>query len=237
VALNFRFQLRSSLGYYIWPALMVWGLDRFLRLIRIFFVNGGFSTLLNTKSSEPLAASIDVISPKFLRVTLRRPDHFRWAPGQLAYLSIPSISAMPWEAHPFTIASIDGDIPQAVIDSDASGDSENSSEKDTCVTVESVAATAETITPPGYSKKLVFLLRVHDGFTKRLLNAASNSTGGAKKTFGAFIDGPYCAPPSVRGFGTVLLFSGMFSIQSANFLIQLQVDPGSPSLFPCSWML
>ncbi|KAJ6583102.1 ferric reductase like transmembrane component-domain-containing protein [Mycena vulgaris] len=208
----------NGLGYYLWPSLMLWGLDRFLRFVRIFFVNGGYSTLFNTKASHPLRAKIEVISPHFLRVSLRRPDYFRWTPGQLAYLSIPSVSATPWEAHPFTIASIDGDIPRAL-------ESQTPSRDETCekeTSVESVAATAETLAPPGYSKKLVFLLRVHDGFTKRLLNAASSpSSGGTDATFGAYIDGPYCAPPSVRGFGTVLLFCGGSGI---SFVLPLVLD-------------
>ncbi|KAJ7436564.1 ferric reductase like transmembrane component-domain-containing protein [Mycena latifolia] len=204
----------NGLGYYMWPSLMVWGFDRFLRFIRIFFVNGGYSTLFNTKSSHPLRAKIEVISPQFLRVTLRRPDYFRWSPGQLAYLAIPSVSAMPWEAHPFTIASIDGDIPRAVESQTPSRD--ESCEKET--SVESVEAMAETLTP-GYSKKLVFLLRVHDGFTKRLFNAANSSS--TDETFGTYIDGPYCSPPSVRGFETVLLFCGGSGI---SFTLPLLLD-------------
>ncbi|KAJ7083231.1 iron reductase [Mycena epipterygia] len=204
----------GGLGYYIWPSLLLWGFDRFLRFIRIFLVNGGYSTLFNTKASSPLRAQVEVICPQFLRVTLRRPDHFKWAPGQLAYLSIPSVSAKPWEAHPFTIASIDGDIPRPtdsqLSSRDESFDKENS--------VESVAVTAETLSAPGYSKKLVFLLRVHTGFTKRLLAAASTSTN---ETFGAYVDGPYCLPPSVRGFGTVLLLCGGSGI---SFTLPLLLD-------------
>ncbi|KAJ7448009.1 ferric reductase NAD binding domain-containing protein [Mycena latifolia] len=177
----------NGLGYYMWPSLM---------------------------SSHPLRAKIEVISPQFLRVTLRRPDYFRWSPGQLAYLAIPSVSAMPWEAHPFTIASIDGDIPRAVESQTPSRD--ESCEKET--SVESVEAMAETLTP-GYSKKLVFLLRVHDGFTKRLFNAANSSS--TNETFGTYIDGPYCSPPSVRGFETVLLFCGGSGI---SFTLPLLLD-------------
>ncbi|KAF7360100.1 Ferric/cupric reductase transmembrane component 1 [Mycena venus] len=207
----------NGLGYYIWPSLMVWGLDRFLRLIRIFFVNGGYLTLFGTKTSPSLRATIEVISPQFLRVKVRRPDFFRWSPGQLAYLSIPSVSAMPWEAHPFTIASIDGNIPRATDGHSSSG--ENSpSEKD--VSFESELVTAQTLLPPGYSKELVFLLRVHDGFTKRLLHAASSPTT-TNRAFNAYIDGPYCSPPSVRGFETVLLFGGGSGI---SFILPLLLD-------------
>ncbi|KAJ6557809.1 ferric reductase like transmembrane component-domain-containing protein [Mycena capillaripes] len=201
----------NGLGYYIWPSLMVWGLDRSLRFIRIFFVNGGYLTLFNTKASRDLGAQVQVISPEFLRVTVGRPDRFRWSPGQLAYLAIPSVSAMPWQAHPFTIASIDGVIPRAAQNHESSGD-DSSCEK---ASVESVAITAENSFPSG--KKLVFLLRVHDGFTKRLLHAASSTS----TLFGAYIDGPYCSPPSVRGFETVLLFGGGSGI---SFILPLLLD-------------
>ncbi|KAJ7134928.1 ferric reductase like transmembrane component-domain-containing protein [Mycena crocata] len=204
----------NGLGYYLWPSLLLWGLDRFLRFVRIFFVNGGYETLFNTKTSHALRAKIEVISPQFLRVTVRRPDHFTWTPGQLAYLSIPSISATPWEAHPFTIASIDGDISQAT---DSRRPSRNDSfEKPEAHSIESVLAAVEELSPLGYSKRLVFLLRVHDGFTKRLLHSASSNS-----SFSAYIDGPYCSPPSVRGFGTVLLFCGGSGI---SFILPLFLD-------------
>ncbi|KAJ7266988.1 ferric reductase NAD binding domain-containing protein [Mycena haematopus] len=205
----------TGLGYYIWPSLLVWGLDRFLRFIRIFVVNGGYLTLLNTKTSSSLRAKIEVISPQFLRVTVRRPDYFRWSPGQLAYLSIPSVSAMPWEAHPFTIASIGGSIPRA---KEIPSREDSSSEKGDSVVSEVVAV--EDLPPSGYNKRLVFLLRVHDGFTRRLLHAADSPTA-LDHTFNAYIDGPYCSPPSIRGFGTVLLFGGGSGI---SFIFPLLLD-------------
>ncbi|KAJ6478828.1 ferric reductase like transmembrane component-domain-containing protein [Mycena vitilis] len=210
----------NDLGYYIWPSLMVWGIDRFLRFIRIFVVNGGYLTLFKTKTSRDLGANIEVISSDFLRVTVQRPDHFRWSPGQLAYLSIPSVSAMPWEAHPFTIASIDGDIPRAT-DSQVASRDDSLFEKDL---VQSVTIPVDNSfpSPSGYNKKLVFLLRVHDGFTKRLLHAATaTATSTSDQTFGAYVDGPYCAPPSVRGFNTVLLLCGGSGI---SFILPLLLD-------------
>ncbi|KAK6992759.1 ferric reductase NAD binding domain-containing protein, partial [Favolaschia claudopus] len=206
----------NGLGYYIWPSLVVWGFDRSLRFIRIFFVNGGVLTLFSTKSSPFLRAKIEVISPQFLRVTVRRPDYFRWSPGQLAYLSIPRVSAMPWETHPFTIASIDGDIPRAAAPESPGEDS--SSEK--VDLAESEVASAGSLSHPGYSKKLVFLLRVHDGFTRRMLHAAC-SPSPLDDTFNAYIDGPYCAPPTVRGFETVLLFGGGSGV---SFILPLFLD-------------
>ncbi|KAF8210850.1 ferric reductase like transmembrane component-domain-containing protein [Mycena galopus ATCC 62051] len=204
----------SDLGYYIWPSFLVWGLDRFLRFIRIFFINGGYLTLLNTKTSSALRAKIEVISPQFLRVTVRRPDYFRWSPGQLAYLSIPSASGVPWEAHPFTIASIDGDISPA---KEQEGVSRQDLSSEQGEPIEPEMAAAENLAPLGYSKRLVFLLRVHNGFTKRLFDAASAHDD----TLNAYIDGPYCSPPSVRGFETVLLFGGGSGI---SFIFPLLLD-------------
>ncbi|KAJ7918528.1 ferric reductase NAD binding domain-containing protein [Mycena leptocephala] len=194
----------NGLGYFIWPSLMVWGLDRFLRFVRIFFVNGGYLTLFNTKTSPTSA-------PRS-----KRPDHFKWSPGQLVYLSIPSVSARPWEAHPFTIASIDGDIPRAI---ESQGLSREDSPCEKADSVESVAV-PDCPSPPGYSKKLVFLLRVHTGFTQRLLHAAS-SPSTPTRTFNTYVDGPYCSPPSGRGFGTVLLFCGGSGI---SFILPLFLD-------------
>ncbi|KAJ7665880.1 ferric reductase like transmembrane component-domain-containing protein [Mycena polygramma] len=221
----------NGLGYYIWPSLMVWGLDRFLRFIRIFVVNGGYLTLLKTKASRDLGANIEVISSDFLRVTVRRPDHFRWSPGQLAYLSIPSVSAMPWEAHPFTIASIDGDIPRAT-DSQLASRDDSLFEKDSVQSV-TIPVDNSSPSPSGYNKKLVFLLRVHDGFTKRLLHAAT-STSTSDQTFGAYVDGPYCAPPSVRGFNTVLLLGGGSGI---SFILPLLLDLITSAVVPFKYRI
>jgi ferric-chelate reductase len=52
-----------------------------------------------------LDAQVDVLSSDFLRVTLQRPGHTHWAPGQFAYLTVPGLSFLG--SHPFTISSID----------------------------------------------------------------------------------------------------------------------------------
>ncbi|KAJ7868449.1 hypothetical protein B0H13DRAFT_1897101 [Mycena leptocephala] len=76
--------------HFIWPSFVIWGFDRALRLVRIFVVNGGYLNLLGKKDAQatPLVANVDV-----------------------AYLSVPSVSKTPWEAHPFSIANIDSDAP------------------------------------------------------------------------------------------------------------------------------
>ena len=92
--------IHFSFGTYFWPALMVWGLDRFLRFSRIIWNNRFWSRA----SSEAHQASIELLGSDTVRLTLRRKMH--WAAGQHAYVILPSISRLPTEAHPFTIASI-----------------------------------------------------------------------------------------------------------------------------------
>ncbi|KAF9468795.1 FAD-binding domain-containing protein [Collybia nuda] len=87
-------------GAYIWPALMLWALDRFLRFSRVIYNN----RLWSRKNAGLSNATVELLSEDMVRLTLRR--HFTWIPGQHAYIILPSISNLPIESHPFTIASI-----------------------------------------------------------------------------------------------------------------------------------
>ncbi|KAJ7868470.1 hypothetical protein B0H13DRAFT_2558715 [Mycena leptocephala] len=219
---------------YVWPSFVAWGLDRLLRLLRIFLANGGYRHLLNlfrfglkTKNTaEALEAHIDPISPRLLRVRVRLPDRFSWTPGQIVYLSIPAVSRTPWEAHPFTIATIDSSALAPSRSEDTSGTSSRDEKRDSSVEEAKAETLVLPMVTPGYSKELMFLIRVRGGFTKRLLDATSSAppddTGGSTgKTFAAYVDGPYCSPPSMKGVGTVLLFAGGSGV---SFTLPLLLD-------------
>lgn len=47
---------------------------------------------------------MELLSEDTIRLTFRR--RFTWTPGQHAYVTLPTISKSPTEAHPFTISSI-----------------------------------------------------------------------------------------------------------------------------------
>lgn len=79
---------------------MVWALDRFLRFARVIYNNRAWSR----KNPELSNATVELLSEDMVRLTLRR--RFTWIPGQHAYVMLPSISNLPIESHPFTIASI-----------------------------------------------------------------------------------------------------------------------------------
>lgn len=101
-----------SYGDYIWPALVVWAFDRVLRTVWLMW-NNRFGV-----SKHYSTATVELISSDTVRLTLRR--RFNWRPGQHAYVILPTISSLPTEAHPFTIAS----IPQSVDGQDNSTDRE-----------------------------------------------------------------------------------------------------------------
>ncbi|THH02456.1 hypothetical protein EW026_g465 [Hermanssonia centrifuga] len=87
-------------GHYIWPALVVWAFDRVLRATRLLWNNRvGIS-----KDAASSLATVELLSSDTVRLTLRR--RFNWKPGQHAYIILPTVSDLPSEAHPFTIASI-----------------------------------------------------------------------------------------------------------------------------------
>ncbi|KAJ6517996.1 ferric reductase NAD binding domain-containing protein [Mycena vitilis] len=206
---------KQKASRFVWPSFVLWGLDRLLRYLRIFLVNGGYFNFLGKKDAQattPLSACVEVVSSHLLRVTVHVPDRLWWAPGQVAHLSVPGVSRTPWEAHPFSISNLHSESEAASADSSGFA----SRDEKQLESEEGGSATAKSLVlpTPGYSKKMVFLVRVRGGFTKRLREAAPN-------TCKAFVDGPYGAPPSLNGFGTVLLFAGGSGV---SFTLPLLLD-------------
>ncbi|RPD56511.1 hypothetical protein L226DRAFT_456483 [Lentinus tigrinus ALCF2SS1-7] len=174
-------------GTYVWPSFLIWGLDRFIRFARVVYYNHlyfGFSS-----KADQLDASVELLSPHFVRLHIHRPPHFNWTPGQTAYLAMPSVSGNPLEMHPFTIASVDSHYQLAGVKTPATGD------------VEKKFSEANDVAP--YWKELVFLINVREGFTKRLAGIAE--TEGKVKVL---IDGPYGFSPNLDHDDTVVLIAG-----------------------------
>ncbi|KAF9464528.1 iron reductase [Collybia nuda] len=191
LAAYFHTEGGSELGQYVWPAFVVWGTDRVLRGVRIVVFN--FGNFIRKGAAE-LNAHVDIISPRFLRIRLQRPTHLRWAPGQSVYLTLPSVSTFPLEAHPFTISTVHS-VPE--MDEEVLGiDEKESNSSPPSSLVRSQESSSRM-------KQLVFLVRVRSGFSQRLLQAAESD-----KSFTAFLDGPYSSPPLLRGFETVILIAG-----------------------------
>jgi ferric-chelate reductase len=78
-------------GILLLPTVVVWALDRILRLVRV---------ALNSRGTN---ATIQLLGNDTVLLTVRRDMH--WKPGQYAYITVPSVSKFPLEAHPFTISN------------------------------------------------------------------------------------------------------------------------------------
>ncbi|KAK1227107.1 hypothetical protein PQX77_009940 [Marasmius sp. AFHP31] len=174
---------------HVWPSFVIWGLDRLIRALRLLVYNHSYFGF--GKSAENLDASVELLSPKLVRLTLKRPPHFHWSPGQTAFLIIPGVSTLPFEAHPFTIASFDSGLSKKEIVANPQKPSEGPE-------VNKVVAATES-----FWKELVFLVNVQEGFTKRLAERAAK--GGDVKVY---VDGPYGVSPDVTSYHTSVFVAG-----------------------------
>ncbi|KAG1731763.1 ferric reductase NAD binding domain-containing protein [Suillus lakei] len=175
-------------SYWIWPSFVFWALDRFIRMVRLVVFNHSYFGFKS--GSGTMDAATEMLSDDVVRLRLRRPPHFHWSPGQTAYLILPSVSTLPFEAHPFTIASFDSSLLSTTTTEDQSGSDEN---YDTHVLGSSAP----------FWKELVFLVNVHGGFTKKLKEVAA--TNGKVKVF---VDGPYGPSPDLGSYDTSVLVAG-----------------------------
>ncbi|KAK8858407.1 hypothetical protein IAR55_002634 [Kwoniella newhampshirensis] len=151
----------TRLHYWVWPAMVIWALDRIIRGARVVWANN----FLNPKKRNTSGAStIELLNHNVMRVTIRR-DGFKWKAGQHAFIAAPSITSSPHESHPFSIANV----------------------------------------PTETSNEAIFLIRVHSGFTKRLLQALDS---GLTDSVPLYLEGSYGYPHSLDSYSTVVLVAG-----------------------------
>lgn len=180
--------------YWFWVSFIIWGLDRLIRVVRLVAFNHSYFGF--KKGTGTIDASVELLSPHFVRLRLPKPPHFHWSPGQAAYLIMPGVSTIPFEAHPFTIASVD------TMGNGTRG--------------KSVQKTGKGALAELYWKELVFLINVHSGFTRKLRDVAEK--GGKARVF---VDGPYGKPPDLTGYDTSVLIAGGSGV---SFTLPLLLD-------------
>jgi len=147
---------------------------------------------LGFSSEFAMGARAELLSDDFIRLRLHCPSYFHWAPGQTAYLIMPSVSRLPFEAHPFTIASVH---PNLFDSPEEQGPCQKSPQ---IISVEPVLGSSAP-----FSKEIVFFINVRKGFTARLKEVALK--GDEVK---AFIDGPYGPSPNLGPYDTSVLIAG-----------------------------
>ncbi|KAF4618192.1 hypothetical protein D9613_011676 [Agrocybe pediades] len=194
MSVYFHLTGRSLTYYGAWPSMIIWGIDRFIRLVQLVLYNYGYFS--PASSPEELDASVELLSPHFLRVTMYRPKYFYWRPGQSAFLAFPTVSKFPFkfESHPFTIAT----IAEEAVDPESGSETKK--------------------------RKLVFFVRVRNGFTKRLKETVEEKEGRMK----VFVNGPYSTPPILVGYQSVILVAGGSGVA---FTLPLLMDlPGEANI-------
>lgn len=183
-AQNFAF------AFWIYPCFVIWGLDRLIRFLRLVVFNHSY---FGFRSGSTMDATAELLSDDFVRLRFHRPSHFHWTPGQTAYLIMPSVSRLPFEAHPFTIASFNStlfDVPE-----------EQKPTDEKYAEISLARGSLGSSTP--FWKELVFFINVREGFTTRLKDAALK--GDKVKVF---VDGPYGPSPNLGSYDTSVLIAG-----------------------------
>lgn len=183
---------------FIYPCLLIWVFDRFLRTLRILAFNNRF---WNTKAT----ATYDVDSHL---VTLRVPCDKAWLkpqPGTYYYIYVLDDLLYAHQNHPFTLAYVSTDterndirLPLSPLSSRPSTqrtDSDDSSELD---------ALLQSPTSASNSPSLVFLVRPYDGFTSRLAERAASH----RTSLRVLVEGPYGHTVPLRTFSNVLFLVG-----------------------------
>ncbi|WVQ72912.1 hypothetical protein IAR50_002474 [Cryptococcus sp. DSM 104548] len=92
------------LHYWVWPALLIWGLDRLIRFGRFLYINN----FVSFRHKREGGCKVELMDHDVMRITVGR-EKWGWKAGQHAFISAPSISGSPHESHPFSIANVPTD--------------------------------------------------------------------------------------------------------------------------------
>ncbi|KAF2403670.1 hypothetical protein EJ06DRAFT_287357 [Trichodelitschia bisporula] len=162
----------------IMGVLAIWCAERVIRLVRLIYRN---------VSGSPTKAEVELLPGDAVRLTLHMPRPWRFAPGQHAYLYIPSIGW--WSSHPFTVAWSEDSVSDVEIEKGLS--------VSTVSRLDVLAPRKATIS---------FIIRRRTGFTEKLYSRAVREPGGRFVT-SAFAEGPYGDGHLMHSYGTCILFA------------------------------
>ena len=176
---------------YIWLSVLIWAFDRALRFVRVVYFN-----YFKSERGARMATSSELVSPRVVQLRISSSPQFSWKPGQTVFLILPTISPLPIEAHPFTIASIDTryDINDVTPPVPRRYGAVDNSE---------LTSNGAGPAAPCRRKQLLFFIDVHERFTKQLAARAA-----AGEPVRLLVDGPYGAPPNLDADDAVVLVAG-----------------------------
>src|ERR1700733_7860765 len=92
---------------HVLPGFVIWAFDRCLRFSRVIWINLLSRPSRDARTENPVS-SIERVSTDTMRISIRRSKNLlsSWRAGQHFFVTAPGVSTHPWEAHPFTAASI-----------------------------------------------------------------------------------------------------------------------------------
>lgn len=201
---------------YLWPVVVIWCFDRFVRLVRLVCCNAYLQSnrdgILTTSSTISYSKATDIIRLEIIPGSpMARPE-----PGQHYYLYQP-LKWRGYENHPFTLGS------WAVVDNETGTEYYNASK----VNELSVSASSSSSilkesesNKLRFSYKFIFFIRPFDGWTRRLRDECSKSPDRAINIADFLIEGPYGIRAPVENYENVIFIAGGTGIAVALPYIQ-----------------
>ncbi|WWC90459.1 uncharacterized protein L201_005394 [Kwoniella dendrophila CBS 6074] len=96
-----------AMDVWIYPGAGLWAADRILRCLRLIVLNKLWLRPSISAKDIPSKATISLLTPSTLLLRFDTPsEHLNWSAGHHFYVVMPGMSRLPWEAHPFTAATI-----------------------------------------------------------------------------------------------------------------------------------
>ncbi|PWY91698.1 FRE family ferric-chelate reductase [Aspergillus sclerotioniger CBS 115572] len=194
---------------YLWPAVIIWIVDRFLRLVRLVYcnihvrLNAGYQ-IQRTNSSATYDPAADVIR---LELT-PGSSMIRPTPGDFYYLYQP-FRLTGWESHPFTLGYWSYETRYQT-------SSQPRSSKDHSVDVSQVPLLSDSSNTSDEMQlkqsdqqglRFVFWIRPYDGWTRSLRQQCTQSPDLTINTT-ILLEGPYGNPFPLWSYESVLLIAG-----------------------------
>ncbi|KAJ6463186.1 FAD-binding domain-containing protein [Mycena vulgaris] len=94
-ALFIHVNFRLTSWDYFWATAAIYGLAWLSRVVRTLYTTG-----------LGLPATVESVGPNLVKLTVRTPARFTWAPGQHVFVRILGLGAHALTSHPFTVSSL-----------------------------------------------------------------------------------------------------------------------------------
>ncbi|KAK4687093.1 ferric-chelate reductase, partial [Tremellales sp. Uapishka_1] len=92
-------------GYWLWPSLLIWGLDRLVRLGKVIVLNKLWFLPFASKKDQVGYCTVELVDEDVMRLTMNT-NTLSWGAGQHAFVTMPQVARLRYEAHPFSFANI-----------------------------------------------------------------------------------------------------------------------------------